>query len=215
MVQGLTQAGWGYPGLWLACAGSGIFMPMPEDLPLMYAGIQISANTWSLPATLAVAWLGVVVRDLTAWAVGRYLFGWMLRTGWFEWIINQRRVHRAERLISRHGASAVLIGRFMIGFRVPFFVAAGAMGVPLRAFFVYDAVGLTIAVPLAVGLGLLFGEPILTGAAFLLNRSGLLFAGFATLLVSWFAIRRAIARRPEREPIYGDVPAVSDVDEDP
>lgn len=214
MIQELMGTGAGYPGLWLVCAGSGLFLPMPEDVPLMYAGTRIAANTLGWPGTLVVAWLGVVTRDLSAWAAGRYLFGWMIRTGWFEWMVNQRRIDRAERLISKHGASAVLMGRFMIGFRVPFFVAAGAMGVPLRAFAAYDALGLLFAVPLAVGLGFLFGEPIAELTAFILNRSGTIVAMVAVVLIGWMAVRKAHRGLSTAKSLYTDRTGTPDVEDD-
>lgn len=190
MVHTLIQSSLGYPGLWLACAGSGILVPMPEDVPLLYAGTRIATGMWSWPATLLVAWIGVGLRDISAWAIGRYLVRWLLETR-IGWWLGGRRLQRAERLISSHGPAAVLIGRFLIGFRAPVFMAAGAMGVPVRAFAAYDAIGLTLAIPITVGLGYWFGAPITEVAAALLQRASSVAALCVAIGVGWWLWRSA------------------------
>lgn len=188
MVRVLIEDSLGYSGLFLACAGSGLVLPIPEDVPLLFAGTRIANGDWSWPATLAVAWLGVAVRDVVSWSVGRFLLRWLLATGRARWLLGGRRIERARRLVTDHGALAVLMGRFVIGFRTPVFVAAGAMGVPLRSFALYDALGLTLAVPLAVGLGYWFGSPVAEIAAALHRTSsigGIAVAVGLGLLIWW------------------------------
>lgn len=197
MVRILIENSLGYPGLFLACAGSGILVPVPEDVPLLFAGTRIASGEWSWLLTLGVAWLGVATRDVVSWAIGRFLFRWLLATGRARWLLGGRRIERAKRLVTNHGAAAVLLGRFMVGFRTPVFVAAGAMGVPLRSFALYDALGLTLAVPLAVGLGFWFGSPVAEVAAALLHRAsslGIVAVVLGLVFVGWRA--SAGAARP-------------------
>lgn len=200
MVHGLIQSSLGYPGLGIACAGSGIVVPMPEDVPLLYAGTQIAGGSWAWPAVILVGVVGVGLRDLGAWAMGRYLIRWLLATRAGHWLFGNK-LRRAERLISNHGSAAVLIGRFLVGFRAPVFMAAGAMGVPLRSFVGYDAVGLVIAVPMTVGLGYVFGAPIIELAAAMLQRASA-FATIGALAAGiWFVWRAtALAPAPAPEP---------------
>lgn len=191
MIRILIENSLGYPGLFLACAGSGIIFPVPEDVPLLYAGTRIASGAWSWPLTLGIAWVGVVIRDLLSWGFGRYLVRWALDSGRARWLIGGRRLERARRLVTNHGAAAVLLGRFMVGFRTPVFVAAGAMGVSWRSFVVFDAAGLTIAIPLAVGLGYWFGSPIAELAASMLQRASTvvtLAAVVVVVVVVWRAM---------------------------
>ncbi|MEZ4239078.1 MAG: DedA family protein [Myxococcota bacterium] len=199
MVRMLIETSLGYPGLWLVCAGSGIFVPVPEDVPLMMAGSRIASGGWAWGLTLLVAWSGVAVRDVCAWAVGRYLLHWLL-AGRLGWIIGPQRIARAEGLIARHGAAAVLMGRFMIGFRAPMFIAAGASGVPLRKFVLTDGLGLLAAIPLTVAVGYRFGAPVAQLAGQLIHRA----SGVAGLLVlfgvAWLAWRTfTVARQAGAE----------------
>src|SRR4051812_37647163 len=68
----------GYPGLWLLCACSGVLVPVPEDVVLLYAGTRIAEGRWSWAVTLLVAWAGVATRDVVSWAFGRFVVGWLL-----------------------------------------------------------------------------------------------------------------------------------------
>lgn len=151
-----------YASLWMACASSGILVPVPEDLPLVWAGIRVADGEWSAALTVLAALLGVGARDIIAWLAGRALGAVLLdgtrANGW----IGRRNVEWARRVVDRHGAFAVFLGRFFVGFRAPVFAVAGAMGVPFRSFLLYDGVGLLLAVPLTLSLGWAFGHPVLT-----------------------------------------------------
>src|SRR5688572_722771 len=141
--------------LFLLCAGSGIVIPLPEDVPLMYAGIRVHDGSAAWGATLLAATLGVLVRDVAVYGLGRVFGAWMLERDWIRRILGRDRVARAERFVDERGTNAVLVGRFLVGFRAPVFFAAGAAGMDLRRFALWDGVGLLAAVPLAVGVGFL------------------------------------------------------------
>ena len=66
---------------------------------------------------------------------------------------------------------AVLIGRFLIGFRAPIFAVAGASQIPFRKFLVWNSMGLLVAVPGVIWLGWFFGEPIAEVMAQLMYRA--------------------------------------------
>jgi membrane protein DedA with SNARE-associated domain len=202
VVQGLIESVTGYPGLWLVCTSSGVVLPLPEDVPLMYAGTRIAEGLWTWPLTLVIAWVGVGARDVLSWAFGRYVVRRLIEAGRLGWLVSGRRATRARDLVGDHGSKAVLLGRFLVGFRVPVFVAAGATGVPLRSFVLVDGVGLMLAVPMAVGLGFWFGVPVAELTAAVLQRlsSGSLVVGAVAALMwlTWRATkvtRKAVAIR--------------------
>lgn len=182
MVRELLQGVTGYPGLFLICALSGVIIPVPEDIPLLYAGVNLQAgvNAW-LP-TLAVAIAGVWTRDVLVFLGGRLAGEALLQRAWVLRTFGAARISRARRLVDERGVWAVMIGRFLVGARAPVFMVAGAMGVGFRKFALWDAVGCILAVPLAVFLGYFFGEPLLESAEWLFTHqpkvlAGLLFLG--------------------------------------
>ena len=60
--------------------------------------------------------------------------------------------------VERHGVRAVFFARFMFGFRIATFLAAGTFGVPAPRFAVAEAAGSAIFVPAMATLGFLFSD---------------------------------------------------------
>ncbi len=160
MIRDIAASVSGYPGLFAFCAISGLLVPLPEDVSLIYAGVRLQSGQFSWAPTLVATILGVGTRDVVAYLIGRWLGSWLLQRGWTRRWIGARRIDRAQALIARRGPSAVLIGRFLIGFRASVFMVAGATGVSLRQFVFWDGLGLVIAVPTTLLLGYLFGAPL-------------------------------------------------------
>lgn len=201
MIRTLLESVTGYPGLLFACASSGILLPLPEDFPLLYAGMRIADGSWGWWATVGIAVVGVAFRDTLAWAFGRGLGDLLLERSLVRRWFGTGRIARARALITDHGASAVLLGRFMVGFRTPVFVVAGAMGVPLRAFATWDGLGLALAVPLTIALGYEFGEPLVDTVYLVLQRARVIVGALLVCAVA-VAVWRVIvqrARDDERE----------------
>ena len=149
---------------------AGLPVPYPEDVPLLYAGIRISAGEWTFLPVLAVSMAGVYIRDLVAFGIGRWLGDHVLQGKWMKRWLGEKKLSRAMALVGGYGPHAVLIGRFMFGFRVPVFLVAGAMGVKRRHFLFWDALGLCVAVPAMVALGYGFGEPVIATVILLGRR---------------------------------------------
>lgn len=202
MIRDLIESVAGYPGLFAFCAMSGFLVPLPEDFSLLYAGTRIASGDWAWLPTLAVATSGVLVRDLIAWLVGRVFGGWLLHRAWIRRLLGDGKLTRAQGLVSRHGALAVFMGRFLIGFRAPVFMAAGAMGVSVKAFAFWDLLGLVIAVPMMVGLGFAFGEPIADLVFWGLQRARLvvLFAVVVGAGWLWWRMRQGAQTEPSGAP---------------
>jgi len=187
----------GYPGLLLFCATSGILMPLPEDFSLIYAGVRLKSGQFLWAPTLLAAIVGVGIRDFVAFLIGRYLGGWLLHSGWMRRLIGRSRLERAEAMVRDHGPSAVLMGRFFIGFRATVFLAAGATGVSVRSFLLWDGLGLIVAVPATVALGFVFGEPLAELSFWLVQRAQLVVVGLLMVGACWLAYQRLRRDPPE------------------
>jgi undecaprenyl-diphosphatase len=157
LIEGVT----GYPGLFTFCVLSGILVPVPEDVPLIYAGIRIANSEWAWVPTLIVAISGVFIRDMLAFGMGRWLGERILTEShrFARWA-GPKKVERARSLFERHDVGAIFLGRLFIGFRVPVFLVAGALGVPVRRFAVWNMAALILTVPLILVLGYVIGQPM-------------------------------------------------------
>jgi membrane protein DedA with SNARE-associated domain len=157
--QGAIQflESWGYPLFGLLLAATGIGSPIPEDLLLVAAGYLIAHGVFTWPATLPVAYCGVVASDCIL-----YLIGTRIRTHSEPWARRFIRPERLDRFRSwfQRGHAAVLFARLVPGTRAVVFVGAGLNGIPFRRFLLFDAIGGAIWVPLVLIAGAQIGEEI-------------------------------------------------------
>ena len=160
MIERLSEAFLGYPSLFLICSFSGILLPFPEDLPLLFAGMHVAEGSASWWPTIFIGVAGVLVRDIIAYTLGRVLgkrpSGRRLAYRFF----GRKRVLRAADMVEEYGSVTVLIGRAFVGFRAPIFVVSGAMGISFRKFLMWDTLGLLLVIPITVYIGQTTGSVV-------------------------------------------------------
>ena len=207
MIPEFLQGVEGYPGIFLLCALSGIAFPLPEDISLLYAGIQLQQGTLSWPLTLGVAASGVMTRDVAAYTLGRFFGDWILSSALVTRLVGKK-LPQARRMLEQRGSSAVFIGRFLIGVRATVFFAAGASGVSFRKFAVWNLIGMVLTVPPVVLLGFFFGEPLHEMASWALNRGRyvalMILAIFAAAV--WLRIQQDTLRQKTLESTASPAP---------
>lgn len=189
MVDFVLETAGSYPLLFVLCALSGI-LPVPEDLPALVAGISAGAGHTGLLPTMVVAFAGVMCRDLLFYGLGRGLSGRVLENALILRLVGAERIDSARRMIADRGPQAVLMGRFLIGFRTPIFLTAGALGVPLRQFLFWDVLGGLVMVPGMVLLGFHFGDPALEALRWVLDHSMWVGLFMALGLTAWWMAQR-------------------------
>lgn len=179
------------------CLTSGWLLPVPEDVILLYAGLKLGDGTLGWGPTLLVTYTGVLLRDLFAWSLGRFVGEKVLTLPATRWMVSAERVDQARDWVSSNGFRAVLVGRFMVGFRFPMFVAAGLGRVPFRTFVGVDAIALLLVVPGMLAAGAFAGPGFVAAARRFVTGSSLFFYLLIAVIVgSWFWAR---GRRSERE----------------
>ncbi len=158
----------GYPALAIACVFSGLGLPLPEDLVVLYAGISVATGNFELAPAAAIVFVGFLTRDTMAWSLGHWLGDRLLRAAWFNRFVPRERIEMVQGMIQRQGPRAVLGARMMVGVRATAFAVAGASGIPFRQFLMWDLLGLAITAPLLLGAGYLVGPPVIAAAQGLL-----------------------------------------------
>ena len=186
MIDQLT----GYPGVFLLCLLAGIGLPFPEDMALAIVGaVHVKSGSVALVPAIFCAGLGTLGRDMIVWCFGRFLGDWALQRPWIRKLVGGKRIEKARALVVKRGALSVLAGRALVGMRVPVFFVTGTMGIPLRHFIKWDAVGLVFTTPLLVGLGLYLGAPLVDGLKTVLSQAGWLPWLVGALLVVVFFVK--------------------------
>lgn len=153
--------GWTLALLAFFCAGESIIVLgvlIPTTLVLLLAGGLVAAGALSFWPAVAAATIGAVLGDLVNYWVGRQYGERVLQSAAAQRY--QAAITRSRDLFDRHGAKALVIGRF-VGLVRPFVAAiAGACGMSAMTFILIETIGAFIwAVPQLV-VGIAFGASL-------------------------------------------------------
>ncbi|MDQ2943433.1 MAG: DedA family protein, partial [Candidatus Dormibacteraeota bacterium] len=140
---------------------SGVPLPAPGDVFVMYVGAKVPQNL----ASWIIAWLGligIVVLGATNLFFISRKFGRRLAESRFAEAIHlsPERLEKAERWFQRYGVVAIIFGRHIPGFRVPITVAAGVLKINYRLFAASVAVSTAIWAGVVMIIGINFGPRI-------------------------------------------------------
>ena len=108
-------AGYGYWAVMLVVAGDGVFPLLPGETAIVAAAVLAADGGLSLPLVILAGAVGAVIGDSTAYWIGRGGRGPIRR--WLVRMAGEDRLIAAERMVRRHGAVLVFVGRFLPGLR--------------------------------------------------------------------------------------------------
>src|ERR1700733_844675 len=66
-----------YPALFLLLFASGMGLPLPEDIPLIFAGVLVAHHKMSWTGAGLTAWFGMLCGDTMLYVIG-YKLGWRI-----------------------------------------------------------------------------------------------------------------------------------------
>jgi len=150
----------GNPYIWifLFLVGTGCVLPLPEEVAIIYAGVAAAAGDLDVWMALATCIAGALVGDAVMYWVGRGLGrGWLRHHPRLSRFFHAEHEQKMERIIRRHGKKVFFVARFMVGFRGPLYLAAGAIRIPFELFLAIDAVCASTVVGLFYALSYFFG----------------------------------------------------------
>jgi membrane protein DedA with SNARE-associated domain len=193
-----------YLGIVLFLALTGLGLPIPEEVPIVAAGVASRAGAlhwyYALPACLVGALLG----DSLMYAVGRFFGAKILKDHpWWSGFLTPERERTIENLIQKHGIKAFFVARFLVGLRSPFYLTAGILKVKYRWFLFADLVCATVVIGGFFGLAYLFGDRV-TGLiqsaekGFTVAVIGVVLVALA--VVAFFSFRQRRIRMLDQDP---------------
>lgn len=134
---------YGYQGIFLALLASGMGVPIPEELPVIMAGILVGHEDTTLKwyIMLPVVIAGVVIGDGILYAMGRFWGTWLLSRRWVQRrILPAEKRAQIEKNFHDRGIAVLLGARLLPGIRTPIFLMAGVLRVPLGRFLIADGI---------------------------------------------------------------------------
>lgn len=149
-------AGYGYWAVMLVVAGDGVFPVLPGETAIVAAAVLAADGGLSLPLVILAGAVGAVIGDSTAYWIGRGGQG-PIRRGIVR-MAGEDRLIAAERMVRRHGAVLVFVGRFLPGLRIAINVSCGAGQMGYRRFLLFDALGGLVWATQAALIGYFLGR---------------------------------------------------------
>ncbi|MCC6932990.1 MAG: DedA family protein [Deltaproteobacteria bacterium] len=143
----------------------GFGLPIPEDLPLIFAGVATSNDIIPLPIAFAVCYTGVIISDQIIFGLG-YFFGNRIldagtRSRYFP-AITEERINEIREGLKRKQFIYIFIGRHIYPVRTATFLTAGALRIPYKDFFVADIIAGLVSVSAMMTLGYVLGRTFST-----------------------------------------------------
>lgn len=136
-------------------------MPIPEEVPIVLAGVLSSQGRLEPELAFAACLAGALVGDALMYAIGYHFgHGLLIKHPKVGKYLGAQSEHKFERALQRHGFKVMFLARFMVGVRGPVYLAAGVLRMPFRRFVLWDLSCATIVVGLFFSLSFFFGEHI-------------------------------------------------------
>jgi membrane protein DedA with SNARE-associated domain len=154
---------WGYIGIIIFLILTGCGLPIPEEVPIVWAGWASSPGHGTLDPWLALGscFIGAVLGDMIMYGIGRR-FGRRLlqKKAWFAAMLTPEKERKIEEMFRHHGLKVLFVSRFLVGIRSPIFITAGILKVPFKRFVLVDMFCASVMITTFFGLAYLYSESI-------------------------------------------------------
>jgi membrane-associated protein len=142
-----TLGPWTYAlvgGLAFLETGAFVGLIAPGETAIVLGGVVAAHGGISLPVVLAIAWMAAALGDIASFALGAHLGRRFIHRHGPRVGMTAPRVDRVERFYARHGAKAILVGRFVGIIRAVSPFLAGSSGLRFRAFLPWSLLGTAV-----------------------------------------------------------------------
>jgi membrane protein DedA with SNARE-associated domain len=172
-------------GLLFSC---GLGMPLPEDIPLLTAGMLVGAGKMHLLPAAVCAWCGIIGGDCVLYYLGHRYGLNITKVPLIGKHVTTDRIQKAERLFEKWGIWVVAVGRLFAGIRGAMVVAAGTIRFNFVKFFIADGLAALVSGGLFVWLGIKFGQNLDYIQAKTHKYGTWIFWGVVLLVVSFICV---------------------------
>lgn len=147
-----------YLALFLALMGGAIGLPIPEDIPLIAAGIAAQAGAGRVELLFLTCYFSVLIGDTFVYYVGRKLGPKLFQMNWFKKRHSESKVRRFRLRMEKRSLAMIFIARHLFYLRTVTFLTCGAVKMKASRFIMNDAIAALISVPLMMTVGYFAAE---------------------------------------------------------
>ncbi len=122
-----------------------------EDLACLTAGALAGQGKISFALALFACFAGIFVGDILLYWTGRIFGNKIVETKLFSRLVSEKSIETASVWLNKNGATAIFLSRFITGFRLPTYLAAGFLKTDFLKFAFYFLLATAIWTPILVG----------------------------------------------------------------
>jgi membrane-associated protein len=126
-------------GLFVFTESMGI--PSPGETAIVTGAVLASQGDLSIEVVILIAIAGAIIGDNIGFLIGRHGGRKLLERPGIAYERRKQLLAFGDRFFAKHGAKAVFLGRWMALVRVTAAWMAGASGMSMRTFFLWNALG--------------------------------------------------------------------------
>lgn len=147
-----------YVVLVLLLLGGALGLPIPEDVPLVLAGILLQADKISIQTTFPLCYAAVIGGDVLIYWVGRKFGLALFKKRWFKSRFPLSRIKSIRAGLEKRSILMIFIARHLFYLRSLTFLTCGAVRMDFEKFILADALAGLISLAVMIGLGYLAAE---------------------------------------------------------
>lgn len=133
-------------------------LPIPEDVPLIIAGVLVQRGNADLTLAFLVCYGAILLGDVLIFALGYKIGPKLFQTRFFKAKFTPELVGKITSGLERHALVMIFLARHLFYLRSATFLTCGAFRMNFLRFLAADAVAALISAPLMMGLGFLASE---------------------------------------------------------
>lgn len=131
----------GYISVFLLMVGESMFLPIPSEAVMPFAGFLIESGRFTFPLVILVSTLASITGSLISYYIGAHLGEPFVKRFGKYFLINQDDLDATKRFFGRFGEITILISRFIPVIRHLISLPAGIGRMNLFKFCVYTIIG--------------------------------------------------------------------------
>jgi len=191
-----------YLALSLALLGGAIGLPIPEDIPLIAAGIAVHRGSVDLTIIFLVCYGSIILGDLIIFWIGRKFGSSIFSKRWFRAKIPPSKIRKVKLSIEKRSLLMIFIARHLFYLRTVTFLTCGAVKMRPRRFIIADAAAALVSVPLMMGIGYVASENyevVLQSMRKVERLSMIVFAVLGIGVVWWFLKKKSPSAKKKKD----------------
>lgn len=146
----------GYLGIVLVLVLGGLGLPVPEEAPIILAGVLAHRGRMDPTLALGASFLGVILGDFLVYGLGFWHGERVLSLRLTRKFLTKPREAQIQGYFHRHGVKILILSRFAPGFRTAAYLTAGILRLPTLRLLLADLIAAALSTSLMFAAGYFF-----------------------------------------------------------